>query len=275
VFHCAVLLNFDDWVSPLGVVMAVLLAASTYSAVIVLMRRVGVRRQASGRIVSLHYYPGVHVLETEIELPHGWPGHKPGQFAFATSDSTEGAHPYTIASGWDDKTRRITFITKELGDHTRQLRERLHLGQEVKVEGPYGCFDFDDGRFRQIWIGGGIGITPFIARMKHMALERQARTDAFRPPQIDLFHSTADVDETAIARLTADAATAGIRLHVLIDARDGRLSGERIRTAVPEWRDASIWFCGPAGFGAALRRDFSAQGLPVEDRFHQELFAMR
>lgn len=41
-----------------------------------------------------------------------------------------------------------------------------------------------------------------------------------------------------------------------------------------EWRDASIWFCGPAGFGQALRQDFAAHGLP-RDRFHQELFAMR
>jgi len=44
---------------------------------------------------------------------------------------------------------------------------------------------------------------------------------------------------------------------------------------VPEWREASLWFCGPAGFGAALRHDFETEGLPVKRRFHQELFAMR
>jgi len=38
---------------------------------------------------------------------------------------------------------------------------------------------------------------------------------------------------------------------------------------------ASIWLCGPAGFGEALRRDFAAHGLKVDERFHQELFAMR
>lgn len=275
VFHAVVLTTFDYWTSPVGVPMAVLLAGGAYSAVIVLLRCVGAGRQVWGRIVSLQYYPGVRALETEIELPHGWPGHKPGQFAFVTSDRAEGAHPYTIASGWNDKLRRITIITKALGDHTRQLSERLHVGQEVKIEGPYGCFDFDSDSPRQIWIGGGIGITPFIAGMKHIALERQAHADAFHPPNIDLFHPTAEYDEAAIAKLTADAAAAGIRLHVLVDARDGFLTGERIRAAVPDWRDASVWFCGPAGFGAALRRDFSAQGLPVEDRFHQELFAMR
>ncbi|WP_296751055.1 ferric reductase-like transmembrane domain-containing protein [Thiobacillus sp.] len=274
VFHSVVLTDFSYWTSPIGMVMALLLAWGTYAAIVVLLRRVGAGRQVKGRIVALQYYPGVHALEAEIEVPHGWPGHNPGQFAFKTSDSAEGAHPYTIASAWNDNDRRITFVAKELGDHTSRLRETLHVGQEVKIEGPYGCFDFDHGQRRQIWIGGGIGITPFIAGMKHIAQERHATPD--RPsPEIDLFHTTAEYDETAIAKLTADAEAANIRMHVLVDARDGFLTGDRIRAEVPEWRAASIWFCGPAGFGEALRKDFAAQGLPVQERFHQELFAMR
>lgn len=274
VFHSVVLTRFSYWTSPIGVAIALLLAGGIYAAVIVLVRRVGAGRQVQGTIASLHYYPGVRALETEIEVPQGWPGHRPGQFAFATSDVSEGAHPYTIASGWDDKVRRITFVTKELGDHTGQLREKLRVGQEVKIEGPYGCFDFDDECPRQIWIGGGIGITPFIAAMKRLASERQRTPDA-PPPAVDLFHTTADYDETAIEKLRADANAANIRLHVLVDSRDGFLTGERIRAEVSDWRAASIWFCGPTGFGKALRQDFAANGLPVEERFHQELFSMR
>lgn len=275
VFHAVVLTKFDYWTSPVGIVLALFMIAGVYSAIIVLLGRVGAGRKIQGRIVSLQYYPGVRALETEIEVPHGWPGHKPGQFAFALSDSSEGAHPYTIASGWNDKERHITFVTKELGDHTGSLRGKLKVGQTVTVEGPYGCFDFDNGLPRQIWIGGGIGITPFIAGMQHIALDRQAHPDRLAPPAIDLFHTTTDYDEDAIAKLTADADAAGIRLHVLVAARDGRVTGDRIRAAVPEWRDASIWFCGPPGFGDAIRRDFAAHGLRVDERFHQELFALR
>lgn len=273
-FHSVVLLNFKDWMSPLGLVVAALLAYGIWAAVVVLRRRVAAHRRVGGEIVSVHYYPGVRVLEAGIHIPEGWPGHQSGQFAFVTSDASEGAHPYTIASAWNDAERRITFVIKELGDHTRRLREKLHAGQKVTVEGPYGCFTFDDACPRQIWIGGGIGITPFIARMQHRIQEQKTTG---RPPEqdIDLFHTTADVDDSALARLKADADAAGVRLHILIDSRDGRLSGERIRASVPEWREASLWFCGPAGFGTALRHDFQAQGLPVKQRFHQELFAMR
>ncbi len=274
VFHAVVLIKFSYWTSPVGWVMAALLASGTWAAVLVLLRRVGAGRQIKGAITSLQYYPGVRVLETEIEVPHGWPGHKPGQFAFATSDASEGAHPYTIASCWHAENPRITFITKELGDHTSRLREKLRVGQEVKVEGPYGCFTFDDDCPHQIWIGGGIGITPFVGRMKHLAMQKQA-LDWPEAQTVDLFHTTADVDEGALGKLAADAKSADVRLHVLVDARHGRLTGERVREAVPQWREASIWFCGPTGFGEALKRDLAAHGFPVKDRFHEELFAMR
>lgn len=269
-FHTVVLASFSYWTTPLGLVLAALLAGGCLAAVVVLLGRVAAGRRVPGTIVALQRYPGVRALETEIEMAPGWPGHAPGQFAFATSDAAEGAHPYTIASAWDPQTSRIAFVTKALGDHTSRLPEKLRCGQKVTVEGPYGCFTFEDGAPRQIWIGAGIGITPFLARMKHLAREGGAGG-----PAVDLFHCTAETDETAFARLRADAEAAGVRLHLLVDARDGRLTGARVRETVSQWREAGVWFCGPAGFGAALRRDFAAQGLDVERRFHQELFALR
>ncbi|MBS0291867.1 MAG: ferric reductase-like transmembrane domain-containing protein [Proteobacteria bacterium] len=275
VFHTVVLMKLPYWSSPLGLVMVALLAYASWAAVVVLLRRVGARRKVSGTITQLHYFPSLRVLKGDIDIPQGWPGHKPGQFAFVTAGVAEDAHPFTIASAWNPAAPRLTFVTKELGDYTQRLPEVLHIGQPALVEGPYGCFTFEDDCPCQIWIGGGIGITPFIARMQQRAMDRQAYSGRPRVQQIDLFHTTADWSEDAIAMLRADADAAGIRLHVLHDARDGRLTGERIRQAVPHWQQASLWFCGPAGFGAALRRDFAAHGLPVDRRFHQELFAMR
>lgn len=275
VFHTVVLMRFASWATPLGLVMAVLLAYGTYAAIVVLLRRVGQARRVTGRIAELHRYPGVHVIEAAIDLPKGWPGHQAGQFAFAIADAAEGPHPFTIASAWSETDRRITFIAKELGDYTRRLAQTLKVGQEITVEGPYGCFTFDDDRPRQIWVGGGIGITPFVARMKHLAKLRRRDPRAADRQEVHLFHTTAEYDADALGKLAADAEAAGIRLHVMVDARDGRLTGARIRELVPGWREASLWFCGPIGFAAALRRDFAAQGFPVEGRFHQELFAMR
>ena len=266
VFHAVVLMKFSYWTSPLGVVMALLMAGGTVAALMALSGRIGARRQAQGQITSLTYYPELRVLETAIQLQPGWGGHAAGQFAFVTSDRSEGAHPYTIASAWKGDGR-IVFITKALGDHTSRLRERLKIGDPVKIEGPYGCFTFTDRRPRQIWVGGGIGITPFVARLKELALTPG-------PQIIDLFHTTADYEQAAIVKLKAAAFEANVRLHLLVDKKDGRLDAQRIRSAVPEWASASVWFCGPGAFGRALRQDFIAAGLTQAD-FHQEIFEMR
>lgn len=267
VYHSFVLIKPEYWLQPVGWITAILLLAGTVSALMVLAGAIGRTRRVRGTLKSRTEYPGVGAIEGCIRLENGWPGHLPGQFAFVTSEETEGAHPYTIASAWDPAERSLTFIVKGLGDWTGRLRQQLKVGMPVSVEGPYGCFDFDDRLPRQIWVGAGIGITPFIAKMKHLA--------RFPGQQaIDLFHVTKEYDERAIAQLTADAAAANVRLHLTVTPKDGRLTPEQIRAAVPEWRSASLWFCGPAAFGDALRADFVKQGMPAAN-YHQELFAMR
>ncbi|MBS0309082.1 MAG: ferric reductase-like transmembrane domain-containing protein [Proteobacteria bacterium] len=267
VYHALVLTKTEYWTQPVGGLLAVLLLGGSVAAMLTLAGRIGTGRKVSGMIAELTDFPALRVLETVVVLEDNWRGHTAGQFAFVTTEKGEGAHPYTIASAWNPADRRLVFITKALGDHTSRLRERLKIGMPVMVEGPYGCFDFEDAQPHQIWVGAGIGITPFIARMKQRAAMQDAKT-------IDLFHPTADFEQAAIDRLTADAKAAGVRLHLLVDGKDGRLNGERIRAAVPEWQSASIWFCGPPGFGQALRKDFLAHDLPT-GRFHQELFQMR
>lgn len=128
VYHALVLTRFSYWSQPIGWLLAVLLVAGVASAILTLLGRIGAGRKVQGSIEDLVYYPSLQVLESSIRLDEGWKGHEPGQFAFVTSDRNEGAHPYTIASAWDPAERRIVFITKALGDHTRRLRERLKPG---------------------------------------------------------------------------------------------------------------------------------------------------
>ena len=211
-------------------------------------------------------YPETRTLETTIALPEGWPGHTAGQFAFVTFDAAEGAHPFTISSAWQGDGR-ISFLIKGLGDYTRQLPDTLAVGQPVTVEGPYGRFTFAGGKARQVWVAGGIGITPFIARMQALAQAPDGK-------RVDLFYSTSAPDAVFINKVRQRAEDAGVVLHLLVSQRDGRLDARRIAAAVPDWKAADFWFCGPAAFGDAIRTDLCDQGLPAAN-FHQELFEMR
>ncbi|WP_372841135.1 ferric reductase, partial [Phaeovulum sp.] len=267
VFHAAVLMDFTAWTQPVGIVTALLMVGGVVAAVLALTRQIGRRHRVSGRIADLNRFTSMKISQAEVTLDARWPGHEAGQFAFVTFDRKEGAHPFTIASAWDPTTRAVTFISKALGDYTERLPETVTVGDEVSVEGPYGRFTFDDGKERQIWIGAGIGITPFIAQLKHLASAPDGRT-------VDLIHCLPEIEAEPKARLAADVAAAGVELHLLRDREDGLLTGERLRKMLPDWSKASIWFCGPAAFGAALRRDLIANGLRPGD-FHQELFNMR
>jgi predicted ferric reductase len=266
VFHAVVLTKDSSWGQPLGIVMAVLMLAGSVAAVTVLVGAVGRRRQAVAVVETVERHVGVGVLEVALRLKSRWPGHAAGQFAFVRFDASEGAHPFTITSPWSGDGRMV-FLIKGLGDYTKALPALLEPGDLCRIEGPYGGFDFAGAKRRQIWIGGGIGITPFIARLGVLATHPDGRV-------IDLFHTSADTDDGAFARLRAAASAAQVRLHLMVDAVDGRLSAQRLRSMVPDWRSADVWFCGPAAFGRALRNDLMDEGLARAD-FHQEFFNLR
>lgn len=266
VFHSVLLLKFDNWATPGGWLLVLLMAGGSVAAILSLCRRHGGQPRTDGRIVALDYQPALKVLAVDVQLDSAWPGHKAGQFAFVTFHPGEGAHPFTLASAWQGDGR-VRLLIKALGDYTAALPARLKTGDRIQLEGPYGCFTFDSARPHQIWISGGIGVTPFVARMQALAAAPAGQT-------IDFFHATSDYDAGVMQRLSQDAAAAGVDLHLLWQPCDGRLDAERLTRSVPEWRDADIWFCGPATFGRQLRERLLALGLPAA-RFHQELFDMR
>lgn len=264
--HSVVLLRFDSWSGLLGPVLGLLMLAGTVAAVLVLVNRGAARHQRVGEVVAVRQHERLDVLEVDIQLQGRWAGHKPGQFAFVTLHADEGAHPFTISSDWRNDGR-LTFIIKALGDYTRTLAHRTRVGDAVKVEGPYGRFNFQGTQPHQIWVGAGIGITPFVARMKALARAGDGK-------DIDLFHTTTVLDPQVMSLLEKDASDARVTLHVLWDPRDGLLTAAKVAAQLPGWRDADVWFCGPSAFGLALKKDLVTMGLPAA-RFHQELFEMR
>ncbi|HAA43993.1 MAG: oxidoreductase FAD-binding domain-containing protein [Halomonas sp. 54_146] len=98
---------------------------------------------------------------------------KAGQFVYLTpldeslSAGCNEEHPYTIASAPSDTRLRIGI--KDLGDASHAL-QAVPLGSRVLVEGPYG--EFFGRRFPErdmLWLGGGIGITPFVGGARELA----------------------------------------------------------------------------------------------------------
>jgi predicted ferric reductase len=269
-FHAAMLAPRDYWTQPVGMLLALLLVGGSLSSLLSLLGLVGRNRQVSGSVLRVNSLPG-DITEVTCQLDRGWRGHRPGQFAFLTFDRHEGAHPFTIASA-DCGDRMVTFQIKALGDYTRGLAQRLQIGQPLRLEGPYGRFDLTrhNPQAQQIWIAGGIGVTPFLAWLESL----QGHPE--QAPVADLHYCTRDLDnDVFVARLEALCATLpGVHLHVHGSAQGEVLQVAALRPGVNSPRRAEVWFCGPQGLAESLKTGLqSTWGRRCH--FHQEAFEMR
>lgn len=174
-----------------------------------------------------------------------------GQFAFvsAAKAGLRGPHPFTLSKLGADGT--IEFCIQPAGDFTKRLRDVLQPGDTLQIEGGYGRFDFQRGGQRQIWLAGGIGITPFLA----MA-EAYARSSSDR--QVVLIHAVRSSDLGIGTDRLHEIANmhSGFTFYLHDSATQGRLDAAKIAALLPfSPQEAELFFCGPK----VLRHSIASQ----------------
>jgi predicted ferric reductase len=213
-----------------------------------------------------------HGAVAELTLrPEGRPLRwRPGQFVFVSAPDAglREAHPFTIASA-PRADGELRLGIKALGGWTRRLPERLAPGLRLRIEGPYGRFVFRKRVRRQVWLAGGIGITPFLAWA-------EALTEADQQEITLVWAVTTRAEAFAAERLAAIAARhTALRVHIVASAEDGRLTASRLVQLTPfPLRDAELFYCGPVGLRDAIVSDLQATGQRPR-RVHHEAFALR
>lgn len=267
VFHALILVKTSYWVQPIGIVTAVLLVGGTLSAFISLFGAIGKKNRHQATVSQVSHFESQDLVKIEVELDGKWPGHKAGQFAFVRFCDTKEAHPFTLSSAWQNDNR-ASFIIKALGDHTSAIVDTIVEGENLSIEGPYGEFDFNSQAQRQVWIAGGIGITPFLARMKYLAMTKQ-----FNQP-VSLFYCVKSLDIKLVDYVKRSAKAANVDVTIYVEDRDGLLCIDSIKQALPDWQKADYWFCGPSEFGQSIKTSLVNAGVE-KAAFHQELFEMR
>ncbi|MFO1189633.1 MAG: ferredoxin reductase family protein [Alphaproteobacteria bacterium] len=195
---------------------------------------------------------------------------RPGQFAFLSAPAAglSEPHPFTIA-GQVAPDNGVRFIIKPLGDWTRRLPERLQPGTAVAVEGPYGRFNFRAGGRRQIWIAGGVGITPFLAWVQSLSSDEDRR--------VHLFYCLRAQTEAIGLDILRDAATnlAGFSFELVVSERGKRLDADHVVANAPfDIGAADLFFCGPTNLRSAILSGLKSRGIAPR-RVHFELFEFR
>ncbi|MEM7023704.1 MAG: ferric reductase-like transmembrane domain-containing protein [Pseudomonadota bacterium] len=196
------------------------------------------------------------------------PSFRPGQFAtIAQPHARAEAHPFTIAGG-DETSRR--FVIRTAGDWTDDFVGTVGPGHSFRLGGSVGRFlpQIDARRTEQLWVAGGVGVTPFLAALERMHPDGAASVTllycirskasaggledverhAARLPQLDLIV----LDETAGERLTPDA----------LDDVTRRMASE-----------TQVYLCGPKGLKTLVETAWRTAGRT--GRIHTERFDFR
>ncbi|WP_299479522.1 ferric reductase-like transmembrane domain-containing protein [uncultured Roseibium sp.] len=194
---------------------------------------------------------------------------KPGQFAFVEIEGKDWnePHPFTISSSPGED--RLRFTMKVLGDWTRKVREKLKPGGKVQVRGPYGRFDYTKAGDKQIWLAGGIGITPFLSKLRAMKEDDQRH--------IHLVYAVREENEALFLGelIRICAKLQGVTIHPLYSDRGEFARVKIMKEKLPDALGTYDYFmCGPKPMIDALRRDLKKEGVAL-NRIHTEAFEFR
>jgi len=196
--------------------------------------------------------------------------YEPGQFVYLTPfDKSLSAgcgqeHPFTISSAPHEAELRLAI--KDLGDASRAL-QNVQIGSQARIEGPYGAFfpsSYDEDK--ELWIAGGIGVTPFLSRARHF-VEQENEIDA---------HCFLCVQDEARALFREElqglaARLPGFNLTMHYFYQEGPINKAFIEKHCPDFKHRACYICGPPPLLTCVQKFLRAAGVPNK-RIHTEEF---
>ncbi len=172
------------------------------------------------------------------------------------------SHPFTLSAIDPDGHLRISV--KALGDCTQHLQS-VEIGVAARVQGGFGDFLIDRPGTAQIWLAGGIGITPFLAVLRDKPLTG---------PTTLIYLYRQDVDAAYVEELRTLAAgqpQLNLQLH------RGESDAASLAAWLPEAAalvGQTAYLCGPPGLVRAAVRILGQRGMPSA-HIHFEGFDFR
>lgn len=205
---------------------------------------------------------------TEVSLRPAGPKMNfiPGQFAFISfidEQVKNESHPFSLTSATRDET--ISFNMKNLGDYTSTL-SKLSVGSQAFIEGPFGKFSYKEVTNKnQIWVAGGIGITPYLS----MASEVSKEADY----NIDLYYCLKNKSEAVRLEELKKLENESFRVIEHYSDTDGFINPDIIKEKSGGFEGKDIFLCAPPMMIEILRKGFIQSGVD-KNRIHSEEFKL-
>ncbi len=192
-----------------------------------------------------------------------------GQFlfiGFPGEKKLKEMHPFTISSA--PATEPLKLTIKSSGDFTRDLHAGLQAGVDARIDGSYGMFDYKTGARRQVWIAGGIGLTPFLSWVRDFGGSLDFEIDFFYSVRTEQEALFLDEFRSAAARYPS------FRFHPVFSNTGGRLDAAKIEAECGPLAGVEVYICGPVALTEAIVRQLALKGVRPE-KIHFEEFNFR
>jgi len=191
--------------------------------------------------------------------------YKAGQFAIVTFPSiNREMHPFTISSHPSDEN--IRFTIKALGDYTADLQNSLKEGAKAKLQAPFGHFTMEKSKHKkQLWLAGGIGITPFLSLLK----------DTKKDNNITLVWSVKSADQAHYKNEIENTVSANSKLNFILWDTDSKsfFAIDKLYNT-ENIKNHSIYICGPEVMRESYIKQLLQKGVSLKD-IHFEEFSFR
>jgi predicted ferric reductase len=206
------------------------------------------------------------ITEIELKPVNAQLAFEAGQFAFVEYDGANinEQHPFTISN--HPSNGNLRFTVKALGDYTADLQTSLKEGTNAKVLGSFGGFSFKKVKFKkQIWLAGGIGITPFLSFLKEIG----AGFD------VTFIWSVRSIEQAIYKKEIEEMTAQKQNINFMLwdsDAK-GHFSIDKIFTS-SSIKNHSILICGPEVMRESYIKQLLQKGVPIGN-IHYEDFSFR
>ena len=155
---------------------------------------------------------------------------------------------------------------KSLGDFTKKL-DALKIGDRSELEGPYGRFNFHNENSDQIWVAGGIGITPFIGMAEDLAEKDELKN------KVELYYCVKDEREFVYFDEFKDIEKRlknNFKFIPWVTDTHGHLTIQEIKKLSSPFKRSEFYLCGPKGLKDAISKGLVEAGVPKEKIFDEQ-----
>lgn len=252
--------------SPAGIWLALLCSVGVIAALYKMLLYPFIAKAGEYKLVSISHGKAAVHLEFE-PIGSGFP-FKAGQFAFISlkESGLREPHPFTIANAHSD-TSNIHFVIRALGDYTKKLNEQAKVGMLADIYAPHGHFKRLPSAAHEIWIGAGVGISPFISWQQDTTIghfERATLVYCFDPsrafPTVEHMQEMTD--------------HSGVKLVANPSGSDAMAQTIRKAASEVDPKSIQISFCGPKGLLNKVQELMKENGIPTKN-IHYEFFDFR